>query len=429
MPEAGDSYRELVERISNSRGFRRSARLRAFLSYVCDRAHAGREDEIHEQFIGHRVFGRDEDYDPASDNIVRVEAREVRKRLAAYFSGEGAEEPVVLRIPKGGYVPVFEPRAVKETEPTPESADSVVRTGPPPVMIYVSLAVSTVLFLAAAWFYGEAQEAKIAAPADASPTRAGAFWGRMFSEDRPTLIALADSNFALLQDLRRESVPIQDYFSGRYFGSLASGESSPGQLDRIYSTIATRHYTSLADVNTVARFLTMNSARSAVTIRYARGLEIRDLKSHNSIILGSERSTPVASVFSDVRRFRIEYDSDSGNALIRDKNPGKGQPSTYTAGTGAVEPYDAYGVVCSLPNLDNSGHVLLIAGTNMQATEAAGEFVSNLESFEQWLEHIGWKADQELPIFEVLLKLTTVGDSSFSTEVIASRSGAGSPGS
>jgi hypothetical protein len=57
--------------------------------------------EIHEQEIGHKVFGRGPDYDTNADNVVRVTASQVRKKLEQYFSLEGASEPVVLEIPKG----------------------------------------------------------------------------------------------------------------------------------------------------------------------------------------------------------------------------------------------------------------------------------------------------------------------------------------
>jgi len=45
-------------------------------------------------------------------NIVRVEAGILRKRLADYFGGE-ADEPIVLSIPKGSYLPLFEPASLQ----------------------------------------------------------------------------------------------------------------------------------------------------------------------------------------------------------------------------------------------------------------------------------------------------------------------------
>jgi hypothetical protein len=69
------------------------------------------------------VFGRPSDYNPSEDNIVRAEARELRKRLDIYFLTEGRGEPVRIRIPKGSYVPCFEPRedgrAIASAPPVP----------------------------------------------------------------------------------------------------------------------------------------------------------------------------------------------------------------------------------------------------------------------------------------------------------------------
>ena len=102
--------RALVERIAASREFRRAARLRDFLAYVVERQLAGCRDEITEYHIGRRVFGRPESYNPGEDSIVRTEARTLRQRLDRYFSGEGSGEPLILEIPRGGYLPVFHPR-------------------------------------------------------------------------------------------------------------------------------------------------------------------------------------------------------------------------------------------------------------------------------------------------------------------------------
>ena len=105
-----EECRALVGRIAASREFRRAARLREFLAYVVDRHLAGSKDEITESHIGRRVFGRSESYNPGEDSIVRTEARTLRQRLDRYFSEEGAQEPVILEIPRGGYAPVFRSR-------------------------------------------------------------------------------------------------------------------------------------------------------------------------------------------------------------------------------------------------------------------------------------------------------------------------------
>jgi hypothetical protein len=106
----------LVERILASKEFRRASRLRDFLVYVVDRKLAGVPHEVTELLIGHRVFGRSATYNPGEDSIVRTEARILRQRLDLYFNGEGVNEPFLLEIPKGTYVPVLRPRLAAATQ-------------------------------------------------------------------------------------------------------------------------------------------------------------------------------------------------------------------------------------------------------------------------------------------------------------------------
>ena len=110
--EEPDPRRELLQRIVASPTFIRSERLCSLLTYVCEMALKGRGAEINEQKIGQAVFGRSQDYDSTIDGIVRTQASRLRQRLEQYFREEGAEEPVQVVIPRGGYVPVFEARSI-----------------------------------------------------------------------------------------------------------------------------------------------------------------------------------------------------------------------------------------------------------------------------------------------------------------------------
>src|ERR1700741_482089 len=101
-----EESRKLVERVAASRYLAKSVRLRDLLVYLCDRVLSGPVGEINEQEAGHKVFGRPANYDTGSDNIVRVHASTLRKRLEQYFAEEGATEPLTLEIPKGKYAPV-----------------------------------------------------------------------------------------------------------------------------------------------------------------------------------------------------------------------------------------------------------------------------------------------------------------------------------
>ena len=124
---ADDACRSLLARILACREFQRASRLRAFLTYVVEKELEGNPDEVTETLIGHRVFGRPASYSPGDDSIVRTEARTLRQRLDRYFAGEGAEEPVILEIPRGGYLPVFRKRSapIRTVTPGPSAASRI----------------------------------------------------------------------------------------------------------------------------------------------------------------------------------------------------------------------------------------------------------------------------------------------------------------
>lgn len=98
---------EQLQRIESSAGFRGSARLQRFLRIAVERTLAGQADQLKEYVVGRDVFERGERYDPRTDSIVRVEARRLRSKLRQYYQGEGASDPVIIRFPRGSYVPEF----------------------------------------------------------------------------------------------------------------------------------------------------------------------------------------------------------------------------------------------------------------------------------------------------------------------------------
>jgi TolB-like protein len=81
--------------------------LSQFLRLVVEWHLEGREHEVKESVIGSLIFGRKTDYDPKSDAIVRTEARRLRALLNEYYLGIGKQDPLVIELPKGGYVPRF----------------------------------------------------------------------------------------------------------------------------------------------------------------------------------------------------------------------------------------------------------------------------------------------------------------------------------
>src|ERR1043165_9073097 len=90
--------------------FRGSAKLGAFLRYVVEATLRGEQDRIKGYTIGVEALGREDDFDPQIDPIVRVEATRLRRTLDRYYAGPGANDPIVFELSRGSYVPAIRVR-------------------------------------------------------------------------------------------------------------------------------------------------------------------------------------------------------------------------------------------------------------------------------------------------------------------------------
>ena len=127
---AAESMREALARVLDSPEFVVPDRARRFLSYVVDEALCGRADRIKAFSIATDVLGRDSSFDGSTDPVVRIEAGRVRRALEHYYLTAGADDPVVITIPKGGYVPSFTRRQEGGTVVEPAEATDIARRLP-----------------------------------------------------------------------------------------------------------------------------------------------------------------------------------------------------------------------------------------------------------------------------------------------------------
>lgn len=118
---AAPAVRETLERLLASETFGRSERARKLLRYLVEREQAGEADKLKGFSIAMDVFGKDGDFDPSTDAVVRVQAGRLRELLQHYFANEGVAEPIRIAIPRGGYVPSYELNAIRlPVEPEPK---------------------------------------------------------------------------------------------------------------------------------------------------------------------------------------------------------------------------------------------------------------------------------------------------------------------
>ncbi len=118
-----------LERILASRGFRGSARLQRFLRLAVERTLAGQTDQLKEYSVGRDAFDRGVDYDPRADSIVRVEAQRLRRKLREYYRAAGADDPVVIHLSPGSYVPEFK-RTLRPSADIPVDAPVAATLAP-----------------------------------------------------------------------------------------------------------------------------------------------------------------------------------------------------------------------------------------------------------------------------------------------------------
>ncbi len=117
--DSAQLIRRELECVLASPGFARNDRLSRFLRTAVEWKLAARTEELKESVIGVEVFGRAPGYDPKRDPVVRTEASRLRARLAEYYLDEGADRPLVIDLPKGGYAPEWRERTPSTPAPPP----------------------------------------------------------------------------------------------------------------------------------------------------------------------------------------------------------------------------------------------------------------------------------------------------------------------
>ncbi|MGB7762136.1 MAG: malectin domain-containing carbohydrate-binding protein [Bryobacteraceae bacterium] len=102
-----DQCRAELTAVLSSEAFRRSPKLSRLLQYLCEKRLDGQAGEITEYGIALDVLGRDAQFDPQHDAVVRVDAHHLRKRLKEYYAGDGADRQIRIVISNGQYAPQF----------------------------------------------------------------------------------------------------------------------------------------------------------------------------------------------------------------------------------------------------------------------------------------------------------------------------------
>jgi len=454
----------LLQRILATPEFIRSPQLSKFLLYICIAMFEGRGQSLSEQHIGVEVFGRKPDYDSAADTIVRSHALRLRRRLEQFFQRAGRHEPLQLIVPRGGYIPLFSirpehlpgeerrvdttsdpdslrlPQDVENTSPIqvaslddqadqanlPQASQSslvsptlIGKTSPDRILVEPDAAVlsryrvTTVIlvFLCVALMVALGLHWRTPLVVK----RHHILWGRLFTDDQPTQIVLGDSGLVLFHAVSRQYVSLHDYLGDDVSKQMPFVEHVEPQFAEF---LRHRRYTSMVDANTLTHLLRLPEAIPDRTlVHYSRDMHLNDFKTANIIMIGAQEAVPWVELFESHMNFAFTIDHPYTHTSFVNRHPATGELEEYSSFTPGTRT-KVYAVVAFLPNLSETGNVLILEGLTMGGTEAAVDLATDDDRLLPILNKIR-KPNGSLPHFEMLLESDMLGESAGPARVVS----------
>jgi adenylate cyclase len=98
---------EQLDRILVSDEFKQSTVLCNFLHFIVKETLEGNGPNLKEYTIGLGALGKRKDFNPQIDAIVRIHAGRLRRQLKVYYDTTGKNDPLIIEMVKGSYMPFF----------------------------------------------------------------------------------------------------------------------------------------------------------------------------------------------------------------------------------------------------------------------------------------------------------------------------------
>jgi hypothetical protein len=404
-----------IEKLLGSHSLRGSESLCKLLRYVAHHSmeHPGTSPKEYQ--IATEVFGRQEDFDPHVDSMVRVQAGRLRTKLAEYYSSEGAEDPILVEIPKGTYALTFHPHhaPASKTGSATVPQHSVVsgnQVQPPRRWLAVLLPAAIVL-TAIISVIADRQLTKSfaggasAAAASEAPVAFKVFWkGFITGPQEPWVIF---SNAAFVG---------RPYTGMRYYNRARD----PGAaiLD---------HYTGVGEVLAV-HALDNVFGKLHQQIRVKRGslFSLDDAKNNDLIFIGSPSENLTLLELPNTEEFgfkQITSGPRMGTMEIINFHPESGEPKEFLPSLPDETLTEDYSVIALKRGLNPAHSVLILAGATTIGTQAAVEYVCQQNSLEELLLRLSVSDSGELKPFEAVIRVKVTRGVPVSSELVALRKG------
>jgi hypothetical protein len=409
-----------IDNITKSHSLRGCESLGRLLQYLAKQSLDHPGAPLKEYQIATEVYGRPENFDPQSDSTVRVQASRLRVKLAEYYAGEGAADPILVKIPKGSYHLIFEPKpvelppqpeAVLSTQPLSSSApqsridvvETVSRMGIAVILLSAGLMTSLVVLGAVLWNRKPSDPTTATSTAPHAPASLGAFWKPFTSRVEEPWVIFSNAAF-----VGRPETGM------RYYNSLHDAKST------VYD-----HYTGVGEVLAIhALDDALGSLGRRILVKRGSLFTLDDVKNNNLIFVGSPSENLSLRDIPGAEEFvfqRVPSGPRRGDLSIVNKHPKLGEANSYLASPSAVPLTEDYSVVVLVPGLETGRYVMILAGTTTFGTLGAVEFVCRPESVEKLLHEIPGSGDRPIRPFEALVRVKIARGVPVETELVSVR--------
>jgi len=410
---SADEVRHELRRVVASPMFHGSKRCQQFLEYVCERQLAGESEALKERIIAIEVFGRHSQTDLGDDTIVRVSAREVRKRLAQFYvTPEGTSSPVRLDLPPGSYAPEFRRASAppREEAVVPQVVPIAKAGGRRwPRRRVVILGGSAVVLMAAAVL------AVVKLSASPNLQAFQQFWNPVFRAADPLAVVVAHplvyhpSRRAL--KLNEEGLPPQRINMQRAL-HLPPEAVNGADLIPVYN-----QYVGFGDMVAVSEVSAMLARHGQnVRVRMASGTPFADLRRAPALLIGSITNRWTMELQQNWR-FRFSWTPGEAAVITDSQKPaggGKARQWAIPASDDGTSLED-YIVICRIRNSPTGGMTMAAAGLKQFGTEAAGRLLADPDQLGAILRKLrpGWESRN----LQVVLHARVIGNTPAQPEV------------
>ena len=425
MDPLNGEARAQVGRILRSDVFYHSEGLKRLLSYLAEKTLSAEADQLKEYTIGVDVFGKGEGYDPRLDSGVRLQVSRLRRKLVEYYAADGANDDIVVALPKGRFKLSIERRL-----PAPVSQSGALTSAAIPAraneerwrriaLVLAGALVALAVVLVAAVVWGIPNMAWRRSQPNAHPDPRWSppvetFWRPFVQADRPLVIAVGTPLFmgvrgcCFYRDVNQNKW--EEAVQDSTFKVFRRTLNNPDFFAvRLFTTVGLTKSVLLVGTLLAPHIQNIHFARSA-------DLSWKQLSDNNALILGTTKS--IGDLLASLP---VKAEMIMDPTGLRVLHPGNGEagfyPDQMIGGAGTVSPPDdgdahsgnAHALISILPGPDGKGFVGSFVANDSGASLAAVEYATNPASIEELLGQLRDESGRVPRYFQVALKVAFRG--------------------